>query len=55
MPSVQPRKERLLGATYSGVFTLFLSEERFAASSIEAAFARVEAGSLGKVVVEIRS
>jgi NADPH:quinone reductase-like Zn-dependent oxidoreductase len=30
-----------------------LSKERFGVSNIEAAFARVEAGSLGKVVVEI--
>ena len=32
-----------------------LSEERFAVSNIDAAFARVAAGSLGKVVVEIGS
>jgi NADPH2:quinone reductase len=32
-----------------------LSEERFGVSNIEAAFARVEAASPGKVVVEIRS
>ena len=30
-----------------------LSEERFSVSNIEAAFARAQAGSLGKIVVEI--
>src|SRR5262249_5413899 len=39
----------------SGGLKPFLGEERFPVSNIEAAFARVEAGSVGKVVVEIRA
>ena len=38
----------------AGKLKPLLSEERFTVSNIDAAFARVEAGSLGKVVVEIR-
>ena len=37
----------------AGKLKPLLSEERFAVADIEAAFARVKAGSLGKVVVEI--
>jgi NADPH:quinone reductase len=38
----------------AGKLQPLLSEERFTVSNIQAAFTRVEAGSLGKIVVEIR-
>lgn len=44
---------RAASISETGVLKPLLSEERFTASSIGAAFARVAAGSLGKVVVEI--
>ena len=39
----------------AGALKPFLSEERFPVSNLEGAFARVEGGSLGKVVVEINT
>ena len=39
----------------AGKLQPLLSEERFTVSNIQAAFTRVEAGSLGKIVVEIRA